>query len=290
VIHRSVLLYQRARYLRWSLVLLAASIALYVTERPFKSGSTWQGYALGTIGAALILWLTLLGLRKRAYSSALGTVQGWTSAHVYLGTTLLVVATLHAVRFGSNIHTFAYGVMCLVIASGFVGLSGYLRVPTLAAENRAGATRPDLFAELYALDQQTREVARKCSVPVQLAAVSAVERTAVGGGVLAQLSGRDDSFFIPGEEGKSTPQPNRDQQAVVDFVAGRVPRAEKVIEAGSLQTLLTLLCRRQVILRRIRVDIRLKGWMKLWLYIHVPLTAALLIALAAHVASTFVYR
>ena len=50
-----------------------------------------------------------------------------------------------------------------------------------------------------------------------------------------------------------------------------------------------LLCRRQAVLRRIRRDIRLHGWLKIWLYFHVPVTIALLVALVLHILSTFVY-
>ena len=50
-----------------------------------------------------------------------------------------------------------------------------------------------------------------------------------------------------------------------------------------------LLCRRQAVLRRIRRDIRLRGWLKIWLYFHIPVTFALLFALALHIVSTFVY-
>ena len=82
---------------------------------------------------------------------------------------------------------------------------------------------------------------------------------------------------------------NADQQAVIALVADRIPRADKAEETARLQQLLQLLCRRQVILRRIRRDIRLQGWLKLWLYVHVPLTAALLVALGVHIASTFLY-
>jgi hypothetical protein len=53
--------------------------------------------------------------------------------------------------------------------------------------------------------------------------------------------------------------------------------------------LIVLLCRRQAVLRRIRRDIQLQGWLRLWLYIHVPLTFALLAALIVHIMSTFMY-
>ena len=56
-----------------------------------------------------------------------------------------------------------------------------------------------------------------------------------------------------------------------------------------LQPLVVLLCRRKAVLRRICRDIRLRGWLKIWLYFHIPVTLALLFALALHILSTFAY-
>lgn len=289
MIHRSLLRYRGARYLWWSLGLVAASFVLYETQGDLQppNGGTWQGYVLGTIGAALIVWLTLLAIRKRSYRSTTGTVQGWTSAHVYLGSSLLVIATLHSgVQVGWNLHTLAYVLMCIVIASGFFGLYSYINHPQLIAKNREGGGRAELFAELFELDKQTRAVAQKCASSVAIAVDSSIERTTLGGGVYAQLFGGDDSFFIRGE---GAPVRNADQQRLIDFVAERLPRAEKGAEAANLQQLIVLLCRRQAVLRRIRRDIRLRGWLKIWLYFHVPMTLALLVALALHIIVTFLY-
>ena len=94
--HQSFLDHAGRRYLKVALALCAASIALYAWHDPRSppNGGTWLVYTLGGIGAALILWMAALGIRKRSYSSALGTVRGWVSAHVYLGLALIVVATL----------------------------------------------------------------------------------------------------------------------------------------------------------------------------------------------------
>jgi hypothetical protein len=43
------------------------------------------------------------------------------------------------------------------------------------------------------------------------------------------------------------------------------------------------------VLRRLRSDIRLQGWLKAWLYLHVPLTVGTLAALVVHILSTFIY-
>ena len=292
MMHQNLLRFRSARYFWWALVLTSLALILYATPvgwRP-RGGGTWQGYTLGTIGAVLILWLTLLGVRKRRYASTLGSVQGWTSAHVSLGMSLAVIATLHTgFQFGWNVHTLAYVFMMLVIASGILGLVLYLSAPRQLSENAAGQSREQMFGELLAIDGRAREVARSCDPSVALAVASSIERTAIGGGVHCQLFGTDRSLFQPSGSGVIALATNIDNQAVIDFVAARVPRAAKRIEAASLQDLVALLCRRQALLRRLRRDIRLHAWLRIWLYLHVPMTVALLAALIAHVLVTFMY-
>jgi hypothetical protein len=297
MIYTNILRFRQTRYARWALSLVAVSVALYATQggRVRPGGGTWQGYVLGTIGALLIVWLTLLGVRKRRYRSTVGTVEGWTSAHVWLGLALLPVATLHcAGLFGWNVHTLAYALMCLVIASGIVGLYGYLSIPRRLAANSGGASRKALFAELFSLDGEGRELARRCEPQVAEAVRSSIERTSLGGGVLRQLMAIDRSHYVQSDEaadGTATASVamNPDQQPVIDLVAQRVSHGAKRAEVASLQALIVLLSRRQAVLRRIRRDIQLQAWLNLWLYIHVPLTMALIVALLVHILVTFMY-
>jgi hypothetical protein len=296
MIHENLLRYRGAKYFWWSLILLLGSIVVYVTQRSDDppNGGTWQGYVLGTIGALLIVWLALLGIRKRRYRSTLGSVQGWTSAHVYLGTALLIVATLHtAGQFAWNVHTLSYVLMCIVIFSGFFGAYAYMSLPRSLRGNRDGRSREQLFAELYDLNEKARALCRKSGPDVQGAVLSSIERTAVGGGAVAQLLGADGSTFVaqPGmvAGAGSGPAPNPDQRVVIELVAHRIPRAEKEVEAENLQALLSVLSRRQAVLRRIRADIRLQAWLQIWLYVHIPFTVALLGALAVHILTTYIY-
>ena len=95
--HESFLIYQRYRYLKIGCAVIAVSILLYLVDSPFgaRYGGSWAGYILGTAGAFLILWLTWFGYRKRSYLKDQGNLVAWLSAHVYLGLSLLVIATLH---------------------------------------------------------------------------------------------------------------------------------------------------------------------------------------------------
>jgi hypothetical protein len=297
MIYVNVLRFREARYAWWALILVLASIAIYLTQggRVRPGGGTWQGYVLGTLGALLILWLTALGIRKRRYSSTVGTVEGWTSAHVWLGLALLPVATLHcAGLFGWNVHTLAYALMVIVIVSGIIGLYGYLSIPRQLSANSGGASRAAMFAELFTLDRNGRELGGRCDASVSEAVRSSIERTSIGGGVIRQLLAIDRSLFArpagaaDGAAGVAVVS-NSDQQAVISYVAARVSQGAKRAEVANLQALIVLLSRRQAVLRRIRRDIQLQAWLQLWLYVHVPLTMALIAALIVHVLSTFMY-
>jgi len=144
----SILAYRRLRYLWVASALAAIAIIAYAFHAPSEppNGGTWLGYTLGGIGAALILVLAAFGRRKRAYSSRLGSVQGWLSAHVYLGIALVVIVTLHAgFQFGWNVHTLSYVLTCVVVGSGVVGVWFYLRYPGLMSQNRAAQTREQML-------------------------------------------------------------------------------------------------------------------------------------------------
>lgn len=296
-VHVGFLRYRSARWAWVALGLVLASVILFTlpTGGQPPNGGTWQGYVLGTVGALLIVWLSWLGVRKRSYRGGVGSVQGWVSAHVYLGLALLVVATLHSAgQLGWNVHSLAYLLMCGVIGSGVYGAWAYLDNPGRASRNRLGEARSALFRELYALDRSCRELAGRCDPDVGRAVQSAIARTDLGGGVVHQLLGRDRSRFerrVSDGAGASSMRavPNGDQAPLVEFLAQRVPRADRRGEAANLQELLAAVCRRQDVLRRLRRDVQLAGWTKVWLFLHVPLTVGLLGALVIHIVSTFFY-
>ena len=89
MIHESILRFSKARFLWWALGLIVLSVALYTTQGGVQppNGGTWQGYVLGTIGALLIVWLAVLGIRKRSYSSTTGSVPGWAMPTIIVMTT-----------------------------------------------------------------------------------------------------------------------------------------------------------------------------------------------------------
>lgn len=294
-----ILKYAGRRYLWWALLLVAVSLALYFSQSQNlpRSGGSWQGYALGVAGALLIIWLAWLGLRKRRYRSNRGTLLGWASAHVYLGLALLVVATLHtAFQFGWNIHTLAYALMVAVILSGLCGLVAYLRLPAALVGNRGNQSTPERLAELDEIDQQAQGIAARCDDATYALVHSALERTALSHSFSDQLRARDRSRVLrPADEGSGRRKPkehwidNPDQRVVIDYLTRRIPDTSKRGEAERLRELLYVFGRRAEILQRLRRETAIQLRLKLWLCFHIPLTIALLVALAAHIVAVFFY-
>jgi len=274
--HQTILEYKRYRYLKLAVLLATASILAYAlyTTPVGRYGGTPMGYTLGTVGALLILWLMWFGIRKRRYRGSSGNIQGWLSGHVYLGIALIVVATLHTgFQVGWNVHTLAYVLMLLVIFSGFYGLYAYLRVPQLMTENLGEDTLDSIILKIADIDREARRLAVGMPDNINLAIQESLQGTRIGGGVLAQLSGRAGNCPTAGAVTTI--------QAAVRQFRGDEARANKELYA--------LMLRKQNLVERARIDIHYKAILDFWLYLHVPLSLALLAALTAHVVSVFFY-
>ncbi len=279
--HESFLVHEGFRYLKLSLLLCAAALYAYFHDDPHneRGGGTHTGYALGGLSLALIFWLAWLGVRRRSYRSRMGTVRGWTSAHVYLGASLALIAGLHcAFQFDWNVHTLAYALLLGVIASGLYGIVAYSRTPEQITANRAQETRETMIVALEQLNEQSLKLADAVSPEVHQRLVDSVSHARIGGGLRTQVFGPEAARFE--EEATSTVQFMASQIAGLERAATKAERARELMD---------LLAQRQDLAERINQDIRLHARMQVWLYLHVPLTFALFAAVIAHVVSVFIY-
>lgn len=274
--HVSILFFRNFLYLKLAAGLVVLALVAYTIDEPLgkPNGGTWLGYTLGTIGALLILWLTWFGVRKRRYGKGKLLLEDWMSGHVYLGVALLVVATLHSgLQFGWNVHTLAYGLMTFVIVSGLFGLYAYIRLPRLRTENRGGMTLDDVMGLIAGISKECYEVAGKLDDEVSQLVQKADRDTRVGGSFWRQLSGHDPDCA-------TTHALNR----VRDMAEGYTGS-----DADAGRQLITLLARKAELLRRARRDVQLKATLEIWLYVHIPMTIALLAALFVHIFTVFLY-
>lgn len=288
----SFLSHHRFYWLRAALWLSLVVIVVYAAYAPVggRNGGTIVGYGLGGLGAAIILWLSWLGVRKRRFAARRGrpnpraaqaaaaspqtTIRGWTSAHVYLGLSLLVIGTLHAgFEFGWNVHTLAYALMMLVIISGGFGVFAYVRYPRLMSQNMSGQSAEGLRRESAEIDIRLQRLAQRLPDAFAGAAREALE-TRIGGGFFQLLSGSSRRCAAASALAKARAE------------AERITDPEQQIAATEM---IAALSRKAEISARLRRDLSFKAMMDVWLWIHVPVTIGLIATLIAHVLIVFFY-
>jgi hypothetical protein len=270
--HDTFITYKRFRWLWFTLITLVVCTLVYIWDAPpgGRNGGTVVGYTYGVVSALAIVWLMAYGLRKRAYHSSLGTVEGWLAAHVWIGLGLLLLVPLHAgFSFALNVHTAAYVFMVITILSGIWGAANYSYLSEQITAHRGGTKDSALLEQVESLSQQIEQLCAKKSES------------------FLRLFNRFDFTFHPGLRAllKFTQVP------VVDHaVAGALMREVPDVERNDALVMLGLLDQRADLVRRILEQARIKALLKVWLYVHVPVSVALCVALAVHILSVFFLR
>lgn len=254
--------------------LLAIVSYLLIDVQPRHNGGSWFGYTLGSIGVLLILWLSMIGIRKRKMSRSHWSLKAWTSAHVYLGLSLIVIGTLHTgFQLGWNVHTLAYVLMMIVILSGIWGIIVYATLPRVMSANRDQTTEGQMLASLRSIDRQLHDAAQPLGQQHAELVRSSLDQDPFGGGIWRRLANRYPACRT------------RTAHEEILFVTGNQPK----VDDDPLEKVDSLLGRKRAILARTRKHLQLKAMLEIWLYIHVPMTFALIAALIAHIVSVFFY-
>jgi len=317
--HATLLKYNNCRYFKLSSLLVASCIVAYalVETAEHAFGGTWLGYTLGIISTLIMFLLMWYGVAKRRtpkisdrrhYHESAGqnhnnggaqsgfatqqkserrkrpareswryggTLQGWLSSHVYLGFSLLVLASLHTgFQFGWNIHTLSYILMVVVIASGFYGMYTYLNYPRQITQNMAGDTLEDLLLKITELDELARIRALDLPDEMNALVLRARHETRIGGNIFQQLSGHQ--HHCP-----TTFAARQIQNLGKKYINGDHPKL--------MRDLYSVLLHKEKLVLKARYNIMLKARLDGWLYLHVPLSIALLAALIAHIVAVFFY-
>ena len=274
--HESFLRYRRYRWFKIATFLSLFLIVVYliVDVSPRHNVGSWLGYTLGTVGAGLIVWLSLLGIRKRAMTRGRWSLKAWTSAHVYLGLALIFIGTLHTgFQFGWNVHTLAWALMILVILSGIYGITVYALLPQGLSDSRSEMTGPQMIEAVNSLDKQIQQAAQPLSDEDSAVVIGSLGEDPFGGGLWRRLSG---SYPRCGNLNALRIMHERQEQA-----SGK--------EEQALEQVVGLLEKKAAALQRLRGYVRRRALLEVWLFVHIPMTFVLFAALIAHIVSVFFY-
>lgn len=273
--HSNIFDYKKYRYFKLAVVVILIAFAAYLLFEPAVGyyGGSWLGYSLGTISALLVLWMAWYGVRKRRYRGT-GATQGWLSAHIYLGTALLVIVTLHSgFHFGFNIHTLTYGLLLIIVASGFFGNYAYMIYPRLMTENMGEDNLDGLLLRIAEADKLARQMALLMPDEINNVVSQACSNTSIGIGLIEQLKGF---------------QPDCPSARAVQLLS--VMDAALTTDQRKLhRDLYSVMVRRETLVKRARQDLMYRARLGIWLYFHVPFTIALLTAMLAHIIAVFAY-
>ena len=268
VLHEGFLRHAGNRWARIAGLVSALVILLYLIDDSPPAGDTVYGYVLGTVAALLILWLAALGIRKRTRGRA--SLKAWTSAHVWLGLGLVVIATLHTgFQFGWNVHTLAYALMLLVVLSGLFGTAVYAILPQRMSANRGDLTERHMLDAMHAIDRQLHAAAQPLGGAATDLVRASLDEDLFGRGLWHRLAATEPY------------EPTAEARHAIGAIGGQ--------DRAAVARVIALLAEKQALIARIHRHLHLRALLEIWLYCHIPATIALIAAVIAHIVAVFFY-
>jgi hypothetical protein len=293
----------------------AASVWYFMTAAAsphWPGGSSFVGFTLGILGGLICLFEFLLWARKKVRVWRIGRAQAWMRAHIWLGLLCVPFLVYHSgFRFGSPLSTVLMVLVLVVVASGVYGLVLQNLLPQKMLDDVPAETiysqidrlSAQLADEAEALIRATcgplpGEEARSTSKPDLPGGAPGATHLIVGavrsvGRVQGKvLETRAPAVPIPeaeplrpfyretvepylkGVDGSPLAAPAR-AAAMFDDVRTKVPR-----EAHGTVNALEGFCDQR---RQWARQARLHFWLHNWLWIHFPLSVALIVLMFVHV-------
>jgi hypothetical protein len=274
----TLLTYAGRRYLWLGTGASAALLVSYYfyARATIPSGSTLGGLIYGWLGFVAILVLMSIGIRKRWYASRLGTVQGWTSAHVYLGLLTLLIIPMHAgFRFGWDVHTLAFALLIIVVLSGVVGLLIYLIVPQKLTVYESSMLPEQIETEINRVLGEMKDLVGEKSAGFQQLYEEEFRRC-------QEIKPQGWRLLFKGVDSVA-------MLSVKALELNRILPKIAETEQESFSQFCSLVLRKTELEALLAGQMRVKNALEAWLYVHVPMSFALIVAVAIHLLVVLYY-
>jgi hypothetical protein len=264
----------------WCWISSAAALGLVLhyfiyQSRTVAYGGSIEGLLYGVAGTGLIGVLMYLGIRRRSYASNTGTLQGWVSAHIYLGLLTLLLIPMHAgFRFGWDVHTLAFVLLAVVVLSGVVGLFLYRNIPGRLTRYESAQQADKIDPEIARLLSDMRALVKDKSdalVQIYKAELGTSQRRAPKGWSLLLKGQGADLLTVRSED--------------LAKKVSTIPPSDQ----ATFQILSQLLLKKTQLEVNLLHQMRLRNALQAWLYVHVPVSIAMVFAVGVHLIAVFLY-
>jgi hypothetical protein len=242
----------------------------------FSHGGSGFGLVTGVLAFVLVLVLLFFGVRKRLYASRrLGRLEVWLQTHVWFGLLSLVLVLFHSgFRFHDKMAVAALVALVLVVATGVWGALLYTTVPRVLTEVSTNVPPEETRDELHALERSMERLTEGRSRLLEK-----VHRRLVDDARPGPLAGW--RLLL------TRPRKLREAPS-----AGLTAQLKGVEEADreALRELLELSRRHKELHQRLVLEKRYENLLRAWLFLHVPLSLALLVLMVAHAVAAVYYH
>jgi hypothetical protein len=284
------------------LATVLGGVAYFIQARMSPSGprgNTVIGLTFGILASFFVLFAWLLAARKKVLLLRVGTLTWWMRGHLWLGFLSLPMALYHgAFEWGGPLTATLMVLLIAIVVSGVLGAALQHAMPGMMT---ARVTREHTFEQL----EQMKWNLRREAYEMVIAACGPAEETAAERQALEQFMGHAPhepkkiasvggqkelkEFYVAAVLPCLTDSSNgqagvRDATQAVMMFDDLRPRLDPSLHA--VLDDLEDVCEES---RQVGVQARLHRWLHGWLWVHVPLSMALVILMFAHAVMALYY-
>jgi hypothetical protein len=259
-------------------LLLSTSYLIYTALQPRPAtGGTVPGLIYGSLALGVMIFASLLGARKKVPAWRIGRATAWMKGHIWLSILLVPLVLFHSgFRIGGTLTAVIWVLFGIVTLSGLVGLLFQQFLPRLMTEQVAMETVYDQIDHVIAqlrYEADLKMVALVGPLGFELQPPEGVTPVKVKEGAPQEGSDRMKAFYL-GEVRPSLDPGGQWRKIAFDSLKLTVPSAfYEAIDS------LTGLVEERRQLERQKI---LHHWMHGWLFVHMPLSLALLLLVIVH--------
>ena len=233
------------------------------------SGASWPGLIYGIIGTAMMAFAGLLGARKKAPTLHIGRVQAWMRGHVWLGLVSFPIILFHGGFSMGGGLTFALMILfAIIVLSGILGVVLQQFMPRLMMEQ----VSTEIVYEQA--DMKLEELIEKAAKRVESLKPKADAADTLRYDIVKDFYNQHVVPFLKDPKHEGLLATTQRTRLLFEHVGKQIPPASHPV----IDDLQKIVQQR----RDLATQVKLHQVLHLWLLVHVPLSAAVLVLTIAH--------